>query len=70
MGEKYLCTSASVLALVELARDEQHRVVGLIVAPVERLKPLDRNVLDVGARADRASCRSCATDTPPPPSAA
>ena len=37
---------------VELARDDQHRVVGLVVHPVERLQPLDVDVLDVGARAD------------------
>ena len=41
------------LRLVELAGDEQHRVVGLVVLAVERLQPVDRHVLDVGARADR-----------------
>ena len=37
---------------IELAGDEQHRVVRLIVLVVEGLQPLDRNVLDVRARAD------------------
>ena len=38
--------------LIELAGDEQHGVVGLIVLVIERLQPLDRHVLDVRARAD------------------
>ena len=37
---------------VELAGDDQHRVVGLVVVAVERLQPLDRDVLDVRQRAD------------------
>ena len=37
---------------IELAGDDQHRVVGLVVEPVERLQPADVDVLDVRARAD------------------
>ena len=37
---------------VELAGDDQHRVVGLVVVAVERLQALDRHVLDVRQRAD------------------
>ena len=41
------------LALVELAGDEQHRVVGLVERPVEVLEAVDRHVLEVGLRTDR-----------------
>ncbi|MNN06605.1 hypothetical protein D3C81_1194000 [compost metagenome] len=38
---------------IELARHHQHRIVGLVVAPVERAQVVDADVLDVAARADR-----------------
>ena len=38
---------------IELARDDQRRVVGLVVQAIERLQPADVDVLDVAARADR-----------------
>jgi hypothetical protein len=41
------------LRLVELARDDQHGVVGAVPLAIERLQALDRHVLQVGARADR-----------------
>ena len=37
---------------IELARHDQHRVVGLVVCPVKRLQLGDIDVLDIGARAD------------------
>ena len=36
------------LRLVELAGDEQDRVVGLIVVAVEGLESIDRHVLEIG----------------------
>ncbi len=43
------------LLRVELAGDEQHRVVGLVVHVVEALQVRDRHVLDVAAVADRGA---------------
>ena len=48
LGDELEC-----LGLVELARDEQHRVIGLIVVAIERLQPVDRHVLEIGSRSDR-----------------
>ena len=39
---------------IDTARNDQRRVVGPIPAAVKRLQPLDRHVLHVGTRADRA----------------
>ena len=38
---------------IEMTSDNQHRVVRLVVEPVERLQPADIDVLDVRTRADR-----------------
>ena len=57
---KCFSTSASARGLVELAADDQQRVVGLVPGAVERLQPLDRHRLDVGARSRSPGCRSCA----------
>ena len=38
---------------LEAAGDHQHRVVRLVVGPIERSQPVDIDVLDVGAGADR-----------------
>ncbi len=43
------------LRLVELAGHQQHRVVGLVIHPVERLEVLLLHVLDVAAVADGGS---------------
>ncbi len=40
------------LGLIELARDDQSRIIGLIVRVVEILQALDRYVLDIRPRAD------------------
>ena len=42
------------LRFVELAGDDKHGVVGLVVASVKRLQPFDRYVLDIRAGADGA----------------
>ena len=53
-GPKISVDQRERLRLVELAGDHEVGVVRLVVLPVERLQPLDRHVLDVGPRADRA----------------
>src|SRR5258706_5034983 len=40
------------LPWIELARDDQHRVIGLVILAVESLQIFDRHVLDIGAAAD------------------
>src|SRR5437867_13439881 len=55
------------LRLIELARNDQDRIVGLVVVSIKGLKALDWHVLDIAARTDRrfpvvvqigrASCR-------------
>ena len=52
-AEVFARSASSALALVELAGDDEHGVVGLIVLLVERLQALDRHALDVAAAADR-----------------
>jgi hypothetical protein len=37
---------------IDPAADDQQRIVGLVPGPVERLQPVDRNELDVRARAN------------------
>ena len=54
---------ASAAASSNLPDDDQHRVVGLVVLLVERAQRRHRDALDVGARADRVACRSCARGT-------
>jgi hypothetical protein len=49
---KCFATIASAFRRVEPPAHDQQRVVGLVPGPVERLQPVDRHQLDVGARAD------------------
>ena len=51
-GAEVLRDELERLRLVELAGDEQHRVVWLIEGPVKALEAIDRHVLEVGSRAD------------------
>ena len=49
---KYFSDKRERLGLVELAGDDEHAVVGLVVLLVEGLQVFDRHALDVGAVAD------------------
>ncbi len=44
---------AQRFGFVELAGNDQYRVIGLVVHPVERLQIRDAHILDVRARTDR-----------------
>ncbi len=50
---KVLVDETDRLRLVDPAGDEQDGVVRLVVVLVERLQPIDRDILEVGPRANR-----------------